>query len=127
MSGSKQKGFTLIEVMVALAIFAIAGGAVLKATFEHLRSLSSLEELTFATWVANNQMTEATLRSQIQWPLKNNQKGKVELAGKQWFWKQEIKKTQDASLHQVTIIVALDDEMVNEVTGVTSFLSKVSQ
>lgn len=112
--------------MVAVGIFAVAGAAVMKATYEHLRSVSSLEQLTFATWVANNQMTESTLRAQIQWPLKNNEKGEVEMAGQRWFWKQEVKKTQDASLFQVTIIVSQDPELKNEVTGVTSFIAKAS-
>lgn len=124
MSLLKQKGFTLIEVMVAVGIFAVAGAAVMKATYEHLRSVSSLEQLTFATWVANNQLTESTLRAKIKWPLKNNDTGEVELAGQRWFWKQEIKKTADASLFQITIIVSQDPEIKNEITGITSFIAK---
>lgn len=120
-----SRGFTLIEVMVAVGIFALAGAAVMKATYEHLRAVSSLEQLTFATWVANNQMTESTLRAKIQWPLKNNDKGEVELAGQLWYWKQEIKKTQDDSLFQITIIVSEDAEGKNEITGVTSFIAKL--
>jgi len=120
----KQSGFTLIEVMVAVGIFALAGGAIMKATYEHLRSISSLEELTIATWVANNRMTEALLEARLQ-EVKTTAKGKVEMAGKDWYWQQEIKKTQDPSLSQITIIIALDENMTNEVTAVTSFIAKI--
>ncbi|MFW8591160.1 type II secretion system minor pseudopilin GspI [Glaciecola sp. 2405UD65-10] len=125
MNKAQSRGFTLIEVMVAVGIFAVAGAAVMKATYEHLRAVSSLEQLTFATWVANNQMTESTLRAKIQWPLKNNDKGEVELAGQRWYWKQEVKKTQDESLFQITIIVSDDVDGKNELTGVTSFIAKL--
>ncbi|MGB3727401.1 MAG: type II secretion system minor pseudopilin GspI [Glaciecola sp.] len=118
------KGFTLIEVMVAVGIFAIAGAAVMKATFEHLRSISTLEEITFATWVANNQLTDTTLRAQIQWPPKNNAKGEASLAGRKWYWQQTFAKTQDDNLFQITIVVASDENMNNEITGVTTFISK---
>lgn len=122
----KQTGFTLIEVMVAVGIFAFAGAAIMKATYEHLRSLSSLEEITIATWVANNQMTEALLENRVK-TIKSNSKGVTEMSGKQWFWSQEVKNTQDPSLSQITIIVALDEKMSNEVTAVTSFIAKVEK
>jgi len=47
------------------------------------------------------------------------------MAGKDWYWQQEIKKTQDPSLSQITIIIALDENMTNEVTAVTSFIAKI--
>lgn len=119
-----QKGFTLIEVMVAVSIFAIAGAAVLKATTEHIRSIYTLEDLTIATWVANNRMTEALIEARLKTP-KSDFKGEVEMAGKQWYWRQEIKKTQDPSLSQITIIIALDENMTNEVTTISSFLAKL--
>jgi general secretion pathway protein I len=118
-----NKGFTLIEVMVAVSIFAIAGAAILRATTEHIRSISALEDITLATWVANNRMTEVLIEARIKTP-KTEAQGNVEMAGKRWFWKQEITKTQDPSLLQITIIIALDENMANEITGITSFLAK---
>ena len=54
----RSKGFTLLEVMVALSICAMAGIAAMQATAEHINHLSSLEEQTYASWVAENVMIE---------------------------------------------------------------------
>lgn len=121
----EQRGFTLIEVMVAVAIFAIAGAAILKATTEHIRSLNTLEEITVATWVANNRMAMALIEARLSAPKKESN-GEIEMAGRTWYWKQELTDTQDPSLSQVTIIIALDESMTNEVTAITSFLAKTS-
>ena len=55
---NKSAGFTLLEVMVALAICAMAGIAAMQATGEHINHLSSIEEQTYASWVAENVMVE---------------------------------------------------------------------
>uniref|UniRef100_UPI0038F6D76D type II secretion system minor pseudopilin GspI n=1 Tax=Streptomyces niveiscabiei TaxID=164115 RepID=UPI0038F6D76D len=55
---SKYQGFTLLEVMVALSICAMAGIAAMQATGEHINHLSSLGEQTYASWVAENVLIE---------------------------------------------------------------------
>lgn len=52
----KQAGMTLIEVMVALAVFALAGLAVMQATLQQTRQLGRMEEKTLAGWLADNQL-----------------------------------------------------------------------
>lgn len=121
---SKTHGFTLIEILVALAVLAITGVAILKVTQGHVATLSSVQELTIANWVANNQMTEATLLAQVKWPLENNKKGDIEMADKTWYWQQTIEKTPDESLFKLTIIVANDEAMTDRVTDISTFISK---
>jgi general secretion pathway protein I len=117
-------GFTLVEVMVAVAIFALAGGAVMKTVYEHLRSITVLEQITFATWVANNELTRSTLESTIKWPLDTKKNGSEEMVGKVWHWERKFVKTADETLYQVTVIVGLDEELKNPITSVTTFMAK---
>lgn len=116
-----SRGMTLIEVMVALAIFAITGAAILKATGDHIGSVGQIEEITIATWVANNQLTRAHLDD--QWPPKNNQRGAVEMAGREWFWQQTVTTTNDKDLRAIELQVGLDPNYDGSITRVTSFVA----
>ena len=56
-----KRGFTLLEVLVALAIFATAAIATVRSVTQHLNTLNFLEEKTFAAMVADNQMARVIL------------------------------------------------------------------
>ena len=58
------RGFTLLEVLVALVVLAVAMGALIKAGSEHARNTAYLQERTLAGWVADNLIAdyEAGLR-----------------------------------------------------------------
>ncbi len=58
-----QRGFTLIEVLVALAIVAIGMAALLSALSSSADSASYLRDKTFAEWVALNRIEEVRLAS----------------------------------------------------------------
>lgn len=121
-SPNKSKGFTLIEVMVAMAVFAIAGVALISSTSTHFTNLSLLETRMIANWVASNQLVEASLDE--SWPLKNNKKGKVELAGREWFWQQTIAKTNDKNMSQVSIEVRLEQADESSLTSISTYVVK---
>ena len=74
----KSTGFTLLEVMVALAICAMAGIAAMQATGEHINHLSSIEEQTYASWVAENVMVEQRAKGE-KWAGKNGTKGRANI------------------------------------------------
>lgn len=120
----QQAGFTLLEVMVAMFIFAVAGAAIVKTTTEHINSVGKLEEITFATWVANNQLTRASLQSEKAWPPKNNERGSVEMLDRTWYWQQEVQGTADADLKAVIITVGNDPEYKGSIISVTTFVAK---
>ena len=109
---AKQSGFTLLEVMLAIAVFAIAGVALLGVADNNYRDISHLEEQMFANWVASNQLVEVSLDK--TWPPKNNRKGKVEMAGRTWYWQQKVIKTNNKELRSIIMEERLneDDELV---------------
>jgi general secretion pathway protein I len=117
-----QHGLTLLEVMVALAIFAITGSAILKAVGENLNSVGQLEAITVANWVANNQLTQLQLSR--PWPIRNNVKGSSEMANRTWYWQRVVENTSDDELKQVTISVSLDSGFEDSITSVTTYFSK---
>ena len=62
---SRQAGFTLIEVLVALTIVAITLGAGIKAAGSLSNNAERLAELSQAQWCADNQLTELRLYKQL--------------------------------------------------------------
>ena len=62
---SRSRGFTLIEVLVALAIVAITLGAGIKAAGSLTSSTARLAEVTAAQWCADNQLTALKLSRQF--------------------------------------------------------------
>ena len=118
----KQAGLTLLEVMVALLIFALTGSAMIKAASDHIRSVGMIEEITFATWVANNRLTELQLES--RWPPRNNHKGSQEMAGRTWYWQQLVTETNDKGLRAVEVSVSLQEDNQQNITSVSTFIAK---
>lgn len=118
----RVSGMTLLEVMVALVIFAITGTAIMKAASEHLNGVGMIEEVTFATYVANNQLNAALVNT--QWPPKNNEKGSEEMANRTWYWQQRVLETNDEDLRAIEITVGLDPEYQSSVTSVITYVAK---
>jgi general secretion pathway protein I len=121
----KQRGMTLLEVMVALLIFAVTGSAILKASGDHLSGVRIIQDITFATWVANNRLT--ALQLEKTWPPKNNAKGSQEMAGSTWYWSQTVEKTVDQDLMLVEVSVSTEADSKNSVTSVSTYLAKKAQ
>lgn len=118
------RGFTLLELLMALAIFALAGTAIMKAASEHMLSISILEETTIATVVANNRLAEVHIEK--QWPPQNNRKGKEGMAGRTWHWRQSVVETLDDKMRAVTVEVRLDPNDQSAIFSVTSYVGEPS-
>lgn len=118
----QPQGITLLEVMVALLIFAMTGTAILKAAGDHLNNVGQIESITLANYVASNRLNQ--LQLDTTWPPKNNLKGSVEMADRRWFWQQAVTKTNDNDLRAVSISVSLQEDYSSSITSVTTFVAK---
>ncbi|CAH9066528.1 hypothetical protein PSECIP111951_03832 [Pseudoalteromonas holothuriae] len=119
----KQSGFTLLEVMVAMSICAMAGIAAMQATGEHITHISTLEEQTYASWVAENRLVAIRANAE-NWPGKNGQKGEEELAERTWYWQQKVIATADPSFVKVTVEVFSDEALKHSVYDLSTFMLK---
>lgn len=97
------RGFTLIEVLVAVAVLAIAMAAIIGATARMANNASYLRDKTLATLVAHNRLARYELSS--TWPAVGTDSGDVTLAGQDWKWKSKVSNTQDPSLRRVDVTV----------------------
>jgi general secretion pathway protein I len=108
-----QTGFTLVEVLVAVAVVALAVTTVLVAMTGQIDGTSYLRDKMFAHWVAENQLELALLRNAHSNQLpQQKQSGTEEMAGATWHWRAEPKRTGADGFIQleITVHAAENDE-----------------
>lgn len=113
------RGMTLLEVLVALAIFATAAISVIRSVSQHINTVSYLEEKMFAAMVVDNQMANVMLSTE---KLKAT-KGTEELAGRTWYWKVTPVATAQPLLKAFDVSVATEKE-ASPVVTVRSYVAE---
>ncbi|QBC42166.1 type II secretion system protein GspI [Iodobacter fluviatilis] len=120
----KRLGFTLIEVLVALAVIAIAMGAAMKATLASTNNAIELKSRTAAGWVAQNRLNE--LAALGAWPEIGSTEGKESQAGMDFVWRVETGGSPNRSFRRVEIKVFSSDDNQHAVATLVSYLAHVS-
>lgn len=115
-----QKGFTLVEVLVALVIAAVALSALSRALGLTVSNQSALETRLIATWVAQD-----TLLQQQMFPAQPLPK-QTELMGRQWMIKREFLPTLVPNYQQVRIDITQGIEGVQKSSSDASLASIVA-
>jgi general secretion pathway protein I len=114
-------GFTLLEVLVALAVLAIAMAAVIKVSVTNTSNTIYLKEKTIAHWVAVNKANE--IRATGNWPSTGHKKGNVFMAKQEWRWQVKVSNTPDKNVRRMDIEV----QHVRELGGkaaITAFIGR---
>jgi general secretion pathway protein I len=116
--GRRSVGFTLIEVLVALAIVAIGMAAVLGTLTSSASTVLYLRDKTIAQWVALNHIAEQRLQNTPgQVPQTGNSDGDVDYAGSKWHWRQEIVATSVQGMVRLDVMVRPADVKADDAHG----------
>jgi general secretion pathway protein I len=99
----KQNGFTLLEIMVALAIFSLAALAMVRLQGYSVRSTSNLGDSSMAWQVARNVAVE--ILSNPAPPTLGETRGEEMNGGQNWRWTATASPTDDTRLVMVDIDV----------------------
>lgn len=122
MNRQRLQGFTLLEVLIALAVLALAMGAVIKAASDYTSNQSYLRDRTLAMWVARNVLVEYQVKG--EWLSVGERKGTRDMGNQEWRWLARISQTEEAELRRLDVEVypvdSDDDE--NPVSVLSGFL-----
>ena len=98
---SRERGFTLIEMLVALSVFSLAALSLIRLQAFTTHNAAELEMRVVAQSVVRNRAVE--ILTDPRPPALGQEGGTVENGGWQWQWSQEAKLTEDQRFIQIYI------------------------
>ncbi len=110
-----SRGFTLIEVLVALAIVAIGMAAVLESLTSAANTTVYLQDKTFAGWVALNRIETVRLADTV--PQAGTSSDNVSYAGRSWEWQQKVTTTRIPGMVEIEVDVKPADSTAGDDKG----------
>ncbi len=122
LSLARTRGFTLLEVMVALAVIAIGLGAVITEASRNISNASLLQDKTLGHWIASNKSVEMQVSK--EWPSTGEQKEDVEMAGREWHLTLKIIDTLDERVKRMDVEVRTDAASERPIAKVISYLGQ---
>lgn len=108
-----RHGFTLVELLVALAVFSLAAMALLNLSGENTRSAARVDDRVLGGAVAENLAVEAMIAPQLA---EGETGGQVAQAGRQWRWTRSVAATDDPDILRVDIQVSTDEGQASDRT-----------
>jgi general secretion pathway protein I len=123
-SAAKDPGFTLIEMLVALALLAVALTAGMRALAQAADGAGTLKARTLALWVAQNRLAAIQIAPDA---LTANAQGRAEQAGMAFVWRVSVGGTPNPAFRRVDIVVAeatVPDYALARLTGYVSRASR---
>ena len=105
MRRARAAGFTLVEILVALAVLAIAITAAAHSMGAAVDTTAALRERMLARWVAEDRLAELELKN--EWPALDTKEGDAEMGGRKFHWIQETGATPVSRMRRVEVGVLL--------------------
>ena len=111
------RGFTLIEVMIALTIAALSLAAATAAVSQMVDGARGMQERTYASWIAQNRIVELRLANVV--PEVSRTTSQLDFAGQEWSLETAIIETGVENLFRVDVSVSRrgSEEVSGIVTG----------
>ncbi len=118
----RQQGFTLLEVLVALAILAITMAAVSRTASSSTRHVEALRTRVVADWVAQNRL--ALHQAHGEWLPTGIQTGEEAQAGQNYRWQEEVIATPNPTMRRIVVRVFAPNDATQSLRELTGYLAQ---
>lgn len=111
------RGFTLLEVMIALVIVALSLTAVASSMSHMIFQAKVMRDRTYASWIAQNRIAELRLLPAM--PDVGASNGEVQYANADWSWRAVVSETGVDDLYRIDVAVSFagSEDNIRTVTG----------
>ncbi|MFT5209698.1 MAG: general secretion pathway protein I [Flavobacterium sp.] len=120
----KAQGFTLLEVMIALAIFAIASASLIKNATQTIRQTTIIQDRTIAYWIAENELNQLRSVPRGEFPTPGSDHSDVVMANRDWEIVLDVEATENIDMRRITVNVYLPNDTDNSIVSLTGFIGK---
>ena len=117
---TRSRGFTLIEILVALAIIAVALAAGMRALAQSAVSATALKARTLGLWVAQNRLAAAQVAT--PWPGLGTYQGNATQAGAQFLGREVVTTTPHPAFRKIEISVMEPDRPEYQIARLVGFI-----
>jgi len=108
----KVRGFTLLEVLIALTFFALIGMVLQQVTASTVGQYHTVRLKTYAAWIAENKLAEMRLSGSL--PSPKEYKEEIDYANLAWQTISKVISTENPDIHRVEIEVHYIDDETND-------------
>jgi len=126
-SATCESGFTLIEVLVALAIVAVGIVATSKAVTRSIDVAQYTEDRILGTWVASNRISEIRLANRYEAPSVGGSSSEVVMGGRTWLVNESVSETGVENAVRVDVEVFTDKNQTNRAATLFSYVVKQTE
>ena len=121
---TEQQGFTLLEVLVALAILAVSSASLMISDGQSIRQVNRIQDKVIASWLAENTLNNFYLEK--KWP-EPGSSGSVQLWNeRRWYINTETSSTKNDKLRKIDVHIYTGDSIQprNKVYALTGFIRR---
>lgn len=114
-------GFTLLEVLIALMVLALAMGSIIKAASEYTGNQARLRDRTMAMWVARDVLVQHQVKG--EWPGVGETKGTLDMGRQEWRWLARTSQTEEPRLRRLDVeVMPLESDREEPLAVLSGFL-----
>ena len=122
----KQTGFTLLEIVITVAIFAVASTALIRNASNSVIQTLSIQDRTIGHWLAENELEElrSAPRTEEFFPSVGTDRETVNMANRDWELKIQVESTENPDMRRVEVTVFDEQNLDAEVARLAGFIGK---